>query len=73
VYDATEAKYNEVVKQLSAATITNSKLTKPTKLKGEIVAPELSKKNNTTEFDLGAVAIDYSLFIFGKTFESRRR
>ena len=57
-----KAKYNEVVKQLSAATITNSKLTKPTKLKGEIVAPDLSKKNNTTEFDLDADASDYASF-----------
>ena len=59
---AAKAKYNEVIKQLTAATITNSKLPKPAKLKGEIVQPDMSRSNTTTKLDLDATSSDYSTF-----------
>jgi hypothetical protein len=57
-----KAKYNETIKQLTAATINNSVLGKPTKLKGSAVVPDMSKSVNATRFDLDTDASIYSPF-----------
>lgn len=56
-----KAKYAEVIRQLQAASVNNSKLGKPTKLKGEIVAADLSK-TTISKFDLDTTVKDYDTF-----------
>lgn len=57
-----KAKYNEVVKQLTSATLSNPKLAKATKLKGNVSAPDMSKSINSTKFELDTDEATYAPF-----------
>lgn len=56
------AKYNEIAKQIQAVTITNKYLSKPGKLQGTIVPPDMRKSKNEIVFDLAATEDEYSRF-----------
>lgn len=56
------AKYSELVKQLTAATISNRTLGKTVKLKGTVLPPNMSLGINSTKFDLDTDVAAYSSF-----------
>lgn len=56
-----KAKYAEVIRQLQSAALNNTKLGKPTKLKGNAVAADISK-TTTSKFNLDTSVADYDTF-----------
>ena len=56
------AKYNEIIKQLQACTISNSLVRKAVKLKGTPVAVNFSEKKTVTKFDLPTDNSSYEKF-----------
>ena len=55
-----KARYDEVVKKVSATSISNKLLDKATKFKGNIAAADMMKKINVTKFDLDSNDADFA-------------